>query len=190
MKNLLLYSLAFFIGSILLISCNNEQSRVYIDYEQIGNFQTYKTNPNGSSTGPGQGYFHALFKIKRIRNTSSKAKTFAFTHDKVLALADNGLSKESLNKPTLEQLLGNGLAYNVTVKPGETKTNVGCIIKRVKALNASSFMNNTGLVSLLGQKNPQQPITCTRLEGNNVVLKIFNPATPARLQDQCGKAAP
>lgn len=175
-SNILIFSVAF-----LLMSCDpNEKARVLIEYEQIANIDTY-TLSGGSTTSIDGIYI--LYKIRKITNTGTEAKSFTFNPNLVVTIAPD---KTSNTSPTTDHiLLGDQLAENIVVQPGQTLQNPGCIIKSVFTDNPQAIYNTTGLVNLTGKINSSQPISMSRVAGNTTVA-LMNAAPPSQLQHSCG----
>lgn len=184
MKHRYIATLACAAALAVLTSCQkpNNNARVKIEFEQIANFAVYYLSSDSSSShGAGDGMF-VMYSIKKITNTGSEAKTFVFNKHKVVAVTPDETSNEEPNSDNI--LLGSELANNITVAPGATVTNLGCIIKHVLTPNPQSLANTSGLVELIHQIDQSQPVTMTRIAGNTSVALVSN-ALPSSLQGLC-----
>lgn len=185
MKNHLINILLFTVVFALLAGCDkpSEKARVNIVYEQLANFSEYKLSPDASSsTGAGNGMF-VQYKINQISNTGSQAVVFVFDKHKIVAVAPDKTSNEEPSGDNI--LLGSKLANNVTVQPGEVKSNVGCIIKHVFTNNPQALANTSALVDLIHQLNSAQPVSMKREQGDTTTALVID-ALPTALQNLCG----
>jgi len=185
MKHRCVYVIALVVSVAALAGCDgpNNNARVQIEYEQLANFAVYYLSPDASSsTGAGDGMF-ILYKIKKIANTGSEAKTYVFDKHKVLAVTPDKTSNEEPSGDNI--LLGAKLVTNLTVQPGETKTNPGCIIKHVLTSNPQSLANTSALVDLIHQIDQSQPVSMNRVPGDDTTALVTN-ALPSALQNLCG----
>src|SRR5262245_49078425 len=139
MKYRYLYVFALMVGVAALVACPNDNARVHVEYKQLANFAVYYLSPDSNSSyGAGDGMF-ILYKITKITNTGSEAKTYVFDKHKVLAAAPDKLSNEEPAGDNI--LLGSKLVTNLTIQPGQTVNNPGCIIKHVLTSNPISLAN-------------------------------------------------
>ncbi|MCI0455140.1 MAG: hypothetical protein L0Y68_09115 [Candidatus Dadabacteria bacterium] len=185
MKHHVMYVIALVVGVAVLVACArpNINAQVQIEYEQLANFYEYKLSPDAfSSTGAGNGMF-ILYKIKKITNTGSEAMAYVFDKHKVLTVTPDQTSNDEPSGDNI--LLGAKLVTNLTVQPGQTKTNSGCIIKNAHTSNPQSLANTSALVDLIHQIDPSQPVSMARVPGDNTTALVGN-ALPSTLQNLCG----
>ncbi len=185
MRHHFVYVIAMLISVAALTGCDkpNNNARVQVEYEQLANFAVYLLSPDASSsTGAGNGMF-ILYKIKKIANTGSGAKTYVFDKHKVLTVVPDKTSNVEPSGDNI--LLGAKLVTNLTVQAGETKTNPGCIIKNALTSNPQSLANTSALVDLIHQIDQSQPVSMSRIPGDNTTALVVN-ALPSALQNLCG----
>lgn len=183
MKIFLICVLVLIPGLAVLTGCDpNNNARVYIEYDQVVNFPTYTLGGN-STTGPGLDGMFIQYKITKITNTGSEAKTFVFDKHNVLTVTSYKNTNEEPSGDNI--LLGNSLANNISVQPGQTLNNVGCIIKIARASNPQELFNTSALVDLMHKIKQSQPVTMKR-RANDSNTAMVNTATSSVLQNFCG----
>lgn len=171
--------------AVLLAGCPdspNNNARVQIVYEQLANFQQYSLSADASGTTSIDGIF-VLYRIKRITNAGSEANTFVFDKHKIAAVAPDKTSNEEPSGDNV--LLGAKLVTNLTVQPGQTVNNPGCIIKSVLTSNPQSLANTSALVDIVYNISQSQPVSMNRAAGDNTTALVTN-ALPSTLQNLCG----
>jgi hypothetical protein len=171
------------VAVVALAGCDDD-ARVQVEYEQLANFYTYKLSSGSSSTtGAGDGMF-ILYKINRIANTGTGAKPYVFDNYKVIAITADQLSSGVPSGDNI--LLGSKLVTNLTVQPGQTKVNPGCIIKHALTSNPQALANTSALVNVTHQQSASQPVSMFRVPGDTTTAVIIGPALPATVQNLCG----
>jgi len=177
--------LAASLAAVVLASCDppNESARVYIEYEQLANFHDYKTAPDASGTySADPGRIYVLYQIRKITNTGPQAQTFVFNKYNPRTETSEGIETDTAAGDF--QLLGASLVDNLSVAPGETKVNPGCIIKQA----AVSQLPLGSLVDLqhgpVGNPAGSQPVTMTRVPGDTTTA-IIDIGLPSTLQNLC-----
>lgn len=171
----------------MMVACKktNENARVHVNYEQLANFQEYKTSPDAfSSTGAGNGMF-IMYRINQIANTGSEAKVFTFDKHKVIMVTQDQTSNEEPSADNI--LLGSQLITTLTVQPGQTlnqPNGLGCIIKNAHTADPQSLANTGALLDPVYQLNAEQPVSMHREAGDNSTALVSN-TLPSALQNLC-----
>jgi hypothetical protein len=183
MNNRLVFVLLLSIGFATSSGCTiNDKARVNIVYDQVANFSEYRLSSDASSSTSTSGIY-VQYRIEQISNTGQEAKTFVFNKHAVVAVAPDQTSNEEPYNDTI--LLGAKLPNNVTVQPGQTISNVGCIIKEVLTANPQPLANTGGLVDLIHQIDSSQPVSMKRAQDDSSTALVMN-ALPSPLQNLCG----
>ncbi len=179
MKRSLSYMIALVVCIATGLACRpNNDARVQIEYDQVANFTEYKSG-FGGSTGAGDGVF-IMYRIEKITNTGSQAKTFTFNRNKLSTVTTDKTSNEQF--PHENDLL-DFVVVELTVQPGETKIKPGCFIKH--ALTPNPKLHVGALVPLLHQQDQSQPVTLTRSPNDKTTAQIIT-AVSETLKQTCG----
>jgi hypothetical protein len=165
-----------------LAACEtSENARVTVVYDQVANFGAYKLSPDASSsTGAGLNRLWVQYRIVSIANTGSEATSFSFDRNKILTVTSDGTINDGPSGENI--LLGAELATGINVAPGQTASNVGCIIKTFATNDPAGSMMS--LVDLLHQVNSDQPVTMKRAASDSSTAAVGD-ALPSVLQNLC-----
>lgn len=166
----------------------NKNARVNVYYDQVENFHTYALASDSSgSTGPGLNGMFVMYRITKIENTGSEAKSFVFKKGKIVTVTKDETVNEEAGADNI--LLSSQLLDNVTVGPGQTLTDangLGCIIKVARMNDPKLLATTSSPVELMHTIDTSQPVSMKRIASDNGNALELETALPSSLQNVCG----